>query len=192
MNSPELDQTVEARLQNKLPAVLEKAEEFLQNGEPYVFLTEVTSSIRSFQTGIAIKVQKGRQECSDFHLSQSSYGQEVAVSIDKLDAKSLEKDFKRFPVGEVFDKAILSPSDDIRVDMMRNIFSLSGPRGVVTFHYNYDRVMIDAVRHEDQEFSFLMEDKSDIERALAIAEVLKVIDAEVDRKLQLTTTSPTP
>lgn len=75
--------------------------------------------------------------------------------------------------------------------MLPRIFSLEGKNGNVTVHYTYNMVRLDAHHDQDNNSVGLMENESDLERSLAVAELLIAIDEEVNKKL-LAATPSTP
>lgn len=100
--TPEQDQPIEVRLQNKLRQILPRVERYQQSGEPYITLTEVTSALSSFQTGIALKIQNGVAANEDFRLATGGYGLEPGVVIKNISLSQLQEyQFARFPIKDI-------------------------------------------------------------------------------------------
>ena len=135
-----------------------------------------------FQTSLALKVEGSVARTADFHQIHGRYGSETKLEIGKIDPTSLQNfGFEYFPAISLFEK-------DGTFIQVQHLDVLLIPWNSFLIHSNPHSLMV-VYTDRGVEFQLtsgqkIMNDRKPLERGIAVAELLKWVDGEIDRKIK--------
>ena len=150
---------------------------------------KLSQAMVTFQNNLGRTIDESRPDCSDFVEISRGYGQKQGVRITEVNPQEFwREEFSFFPKQELVQEGILLSEGELAISLYPNAVVVAGDKYYVRGGYRTEDFSLELIANVGKVID-LLETKTPRERALAISELLLVVDRVIDQKLQNPATS---